>query len=275
MWLGARGIGVFQFTSGKFISVSEPSVEELLKDPHCVLVDQSGGVWIGAGDDFVLCHEGDQWRRYRIPRHLARPFVSALAEEPDGTVWASTVSEGLFQFKAGKVTTFNANSGLAYNFVESLLVDRDGILWIGTGGGLNRVRSGNISVIGQNEGLGYGAVQGLAEISPGVVWAGKPSDGLYQWQNRGFNRLNAELSRLHPEINALLRARDGICWVACAQGLLQFKNPMTDTHPLEQPALADASVISLMEDNAGGIWAGTREGQLWLRRAGTWGLRSD
>ena len=275
MWLGAKGAGVFHFLAGKFMPVSDPSVDELLKDPHCVLLDQSVCTWIGAGDDFVLCHEGDQWRRYRIPRHLARPYASALAEEPDGTVWAGTVSEGLFQFKGGKVTTFNANSGLADNFVQSLLVDCDGILWIGTGGGLNRVRRGNISVVGQNEGLGYGAVQGLAEIAPGVIWAGKPSDGLYRWQNRGFTRFDPELWRLHPQINALLRAGDGSCWVACAQGLLQFKKPATESHPIEQPALADANVISLTEDAQGAIWAGTREGQLWTRRDGTWAVRSD
>src|ERR1051326_3785015 len=275
MWLGAKGIGVFHFLAGKFMPVTDPSVDELLKDPHCVLVDQSVRTWIGAGDDFVLCHEGEQWRRYRIPRHLTRPYVNALAEEPDGTVWAGSVSEGLFQFKAGKVTTFNANSGLADNFVEALLGGRDGVLWIGTGAGLNRVRRGNISGIGQNEGLGYGAVQGLAEISPGITWAGKPSDGLYKWQNRSFSRLNAELSRQHAEINALLQARDGTCWVACAPGLLQFRNPATDANAIEQPALADANVISLMEDREGGIWAGTREGQLWIRRKGTWTVQPD
>ena len=56
-----------------------------------------------------------QWRRYRIPRHLARPYVSALAEEPDGTVWAGSVSEGLFQFKEGKLAAISASSGLLDN----------------------------------------------------------------------------------------------------------------------------------------------------------------
>ena len=82
----------------------------------------------------MLCRDGDQWRRYRIPRHLARPYVSALAEEPDGTVWAGSVSEGLFQFKEGKLAAINASSGLLDNSVESLLVDREGNLWVGTGG---------------------------------------------------------------------------------------------------------------------------------------------
>jgi ligand-binding sensor domain-containing protein len=162
LWLGAAGTGVFQFHADKFVSLTEPSVESLLQDPHCLLVDQAMRLWIGTGDDIVLCHEAGQWHRYRIPRHLTRPYVSALAEEPDGTVWAGSVSEGLFQFKGGKLTVINASRGLSDNSVESLLMDREANLWVGTGAGLNRLGRSTLSLFGQNEGLGYGAVHGLA-----------------------------------------------------------------------------------------------------------------
>jgi sugar lactone lactonase YvrE len=186
LWMGATGAGVFRLQEGKFVALTDASVEGLLQDPHCLLEDKAGRIWVGAGDDFVLCRDGGQWRRYRIPRHLARPYVSALAEEPDGTVWAGSVSEGLFQFKEGKLAAINASSGLLDNAIESLLVDREGNLWVGTGAGLTRLRRSNLLVFGQNEGLGYGPVQGLAEVAPGVIWAGKPNDGLYRWEGRNF-----------------------------------------------------------------------------------------
>src|SRR5262249_5999782 len=155
------------------------------------LEDKAGRLWLGAGDDVVLCREGNQWHRYRIPRHLGRSYICALAEEPDGTVWAGSVSEGLFRFKEGRLAAVHASSGLADKSVESLLVDREGNLWVGTGGGLNRLRRSTLSVFGQSEGLGYGSVQGLAEVAPGVLWAGKPSDGVYRWDGRSFGRLFA------------------------------------------------------------------------------------
>ena len=271
LWLGATGAGIFRLLEGKFVALTDSSVEGLLQDPHCLLEDKAGRIWVGAGDDFVLCREGDQWRRYRIPRHLARPHVSALAEEPDGTVWAGSVSEGLFQFKEGKLAAINASSGLLDNAVESLLVDREGNLWVGTGAGLNRLRRSNLLVFGQNEGLGYGPVQGLAEIAPGVIWAGKPNDGLYRWEGRNFSRLTAAgLSRRYPEVISLLMARDGNCWMSGADGLWRFKDPKNATGEVEVTALARLNVIALTEHRDSGVWAGTRQGQVWRLRRGEW-----
>lgn len=271
LWIGARGVGVFQLRSGQLIPLTDVSVADLLLETHCILVDQENRIWIGASGDFVLCREGDQWRRFRIPRHSTPRHVRALAEESDGTVWAGSVSEGLFQFKGGKLTAINASSGLSDNLVSALLVDREGKLWVGTDSGLNRLRRKSIFVFGQEEGLGQGAVLGLAEVAPGVVWAAKPSDGLYRWEGRSFGRLNAAgLPPRDPRVSALLVARDGSCWVACARGLLRFKDPQAVADESRLMGLTNLTVIALAEDSDGNIWAGTREGELWRLSRGKW-----
>ena len=53
MWLGVTGTGVFKFDAGKFVPITDAATKELLQDPHCLLVDRAGRIWIGAGDDFV------------------------------------------------------------------------------------------------------------------------------------------------------------------------------------------------------------------------------
>ncbi len=187
-----QGRGTVQSArAGELFRVRDVVFDNLLQDAHCLLVDHEGRIWVGAGDDSVLCRDAGQWRRHRFPRHRARHYVSALAEDSEGTVWAGSVSEGLFQFKHGKLVPVNASSGLSDNLVEALLVDREGKLWVGTHEGLNRLRPKNLSVISYNEGLGRGAVQGLAEVSPGVVWASKSSEGLYLWDGRYFRPLPA------------------------------------------------------------------------------------
>jgi ligand-binding sensor domain-containing protein/signal transduction histidine kinase len=275
MWVGATGAGVFRFSNGGFTALPDASPEHLLQDPHCLLVDRAGRIWIGAGDGTVLCRDGDRWDRHSIRRRLARPYVSTLAETPDGAIWAGTMSEGLIQFKDGRLTTIDVQSGLLDNLVESLLADREGNLWVGTGAGLDRLRRSNLSVMEANKGLGYGAVQGLAEIEPGVIWAGKPSDGLYGQQGDKFSRLTGErLPGRYLQICSLLAARDGSCWVGGAHGVVRIKDPGSSLSESEL-ALAGLNVISLCQSLDGEIWAGTREGELWSWLDGKWTMQTN
>lgn len=271
LWIGARGAGVFSLKNGQFSQVHDPVFEALLQDPHCLLVDHQGRLWIGAGEDSVLYRFEGLWRRYRLPRHLARHYICALAEDPDGTVWAGSVSEGLFQFKHGKLVPVNASSGLSDNLIEALLVDREGKLWVGTHGGLNRLRQKTLSVISFNEGLGNGAVQGLAEVAPGIVWASKASEGLYVWDGRYFRSLPmAGLSPGDAGIGALLPASDGSCWSGGTQGLLRFSDIGAVENEAGPPALTNADVCALAQDDHGRLWIGTRRGEVWCHDNENW-----
>jgi len=270
MWVGATGMGIFSYQDGKFVQLRDLSLDDLLRDPHCLLVDQEGRIWIGAGDASVLCRDGDQWRRFDIPRHMATHYISALAEAPDGTVWAGSVGEGLFEFKSGKLVVVNAGSGLSDNLIETLLVDREGKLWVGTHGGLNRICPKKVFVLTHNEGLDYGVVQGLAEVRPGVIWASQP-EGVYQWAGATFRRLSLDqLSSQEPAISTLLADKDGSCWLAGAHGLLHFKNPPAAEKDGGELALTNLSVSALAADSKGAIWAGTREGTLMYFTDGKW-----
>jgi len=271
MWIGVQDAGVFQFVNDKFVPLAGDSVDQLLKDPHCLLADRMGRIWIGAGDDSVFCRDGDRWHRYRIPRNQARSSVNTLAEEADGTVWAGAAGGGLVQIKDGKLLAVPASSGLAGNRVDSLLTDREGRLWVGTDGGLNYLRRKILFALSQGEGLGFGAVQGLAEATPGVVWAGKPNDGLYRWDGKSFNRLSAAgLSSHDSQPTALLVTRDGFCWVATTNSLLLYKDPLAAADEVRAIKLAKPNIISLAEDHEGALWTGTRDGKIWQLRENKW-----
>lgn len=276
MWLGAAGAGVFEYRDGAFVPLEDSATRELLQDPHCILVDRAGRTWIGAGGDFVLCHDGNQWRPYRVPRHLARSYISSLAEQPDGTVWAGSISEGLFEFKDRKMAAVNAGSGLSDNSVESLLADRDGNLWAGTDTGLNLLRQRDLFAFDQRQGLGYGAVDGMAEIAPGQVWLGKPGDGVYQWDGQSFSHvMSADLSVVGQQINVLLESRQGGCWVAGKYGLLYFKTPQRTADRAQLFTLPGLNIISLCETVNGALWAGTSEGKLFILENDTWRERTN
>ncbi|HEY3862519.1 MAG TPA: two-component regulator propeller domain-containing protein [Verrucomicrobiae bacterium] len=270
MWIAVKNNGVFVCNGATVEKISDPSLERFLEDPHCLLVDHQGRLWVGAGGEFLLYLEKGRWYSQHIHPHQGEPYVSALAETPDGTVWAATVGEGVLQFKNGAMQEVGARSGLSDNLAESLLVDQQGVLWVGTHGGLNRLRAQTVLSFGAMEGLGYGAVQGLAEFAPGEIWAGKPNGGIYRWEGPSFRRLsNLGLSLAGP-INALLRARDGSCWIAGESALVHFADPRAISRPEVAPFAKDANVIALAEDAEGGLWVGTRDGRLWRRWHNQW-----
>ena len=261
LWLGVTDEGVFEFRDGALVPVAgNDSINALLRDPHCLLVDHAGRLWIGAGDDYILCRDGSDWHRYRISRHLARPYVCALAEQPDGTVWAGSVSEGLIEFKDGKEISVQASSGLPDNFIESLLVDQEGGLWVGTDAGLDRMQPKVLFNLGQREGLGDGPVRGMTEIAPGKIWISKPYDGLFRWDGKNFNHVILPVPFAgHLKENPLLRVRDGSCWAATGEGLLHFQQP--DRNPDDVVAVPESGpVTALCEDQNEGLWTGTRNG---------------
>jgi ligand-binding sensor domain-containing protein/signal transduction histidine kinase len=269
MWLGVAGTGVFQYAGGRFQPLQDVAVQEMLQDAHCILVDHKNRTWIAVGDGLVLCHDGTRWQPCRIPAHQSKIIISSLAEGTDDTIWAGSAVDGLFQIKNGRAQPIDASSGLSDRLIESLLVDQEGGLWVGTHGGLNRLRPRNLFALGQKEGLGYGAVQSMAEVAPGIIWVGKTSDGAYVWEGGKFRHLASPgLALGGPQVNALLMALDGSCWMAGARGLLHFKHP--------GPAVDQAEFFSnihgtaLMQDREGILWVGTREGRIWRNAAEKW-----
>jgi ligand-binding sensor domain-containing protein/signal transduction histidine kinase len=271
MWIGVKGVGVFQFTGEKFVPVTGDTDEDLLKDSHCLLVDQVDRLWVGVGEDVVLCRDAAGWHHHRIARSRGKSHISALAEEPDGTVWAGCAGGGLVQFKDGKPLAIPASSGLAGTLVEALLTDREGGLWVGTDGGLNRLRRKTLFSLSQGEGLGIGAAQGLAEVMPGVVWVGKPNGGLYRWDGKSFSRLSAAgLSPHDSQVTALLVTHEGFCWVASTNSLLLYKDPIAAADEAMTLKPAPPHIISLAEDPQGNLWLGTQGGKLWELHEGAW-----
>jgi ligand-binding sensor domain-containing protein/signal transduction histidine kinase len=277
MWMGVKDAGVFQMAAGKLVPLFGDEMDYFLKDSHCFLMDQAGQIWIGAGEDYILCREGGRWHRYRIPRSMAKSHVSTLAEESDGTIWAGLAGGGLLQFKESKFIAVNIPGEVAGNRIEALLTDQEGKLWVGTDAGLKRLQRKILFAFGQNEGLGFGAVQGLAEAAPGVIWAAKPNGSLYRWDGKSFSWLTtAGLLTYDSQVTALLVTRDGQCWVATANSLMLYKDPLTAADEGRQIGPPhDAGIISLAEDHDSALWLGTHEGKVWQLRAGKWVAQAD
>ena len=117
---------------------------------------------------------------------LPQNTVNAIVQTPDGYLWLGT-RDGLARFDGVRFTVFGLRDGLQSVEIQTLYVDRQGTLWIGTsGGGLSRWVEGRIENVTLPRQLAAGdTVTALAEDAAGRLWVGTLA-GLSVWQDGRF-----------------------------------------------------------------------------------------
>ena len=140
----AKHSGITKLRNGK--SEAYPLPAGLQFQPHRLLRDRNGGLWIGALVDSGLLHIHEGRTDLFTPADgLSGASVTALFEDREGNIWVAT-GEGLDRFREFAIPTFSVQQGLSSRGIFSILAARDGSLWLGTSDGLNRWNNGQITV---------------------------------------------------------------------------------------------------------------------------------
>jgi ligand-binding sensor domain-containing protein len=107
---------------------------------------------------------------WKVREGFVKGAIFAIAQTPDGYQWLGTES-GLYRFDGVRVVPWQPPAGepLPSNFVDGLLVARDGTLWIGTHKGVASWKNGKLR---QYPELGEADTEALVEDRDGTVWIG-------------------------------------------------------------------------------------------------------
>ena len=109
----------------------------------CLLRDSKERLWAGTFWGGLNCYDGNRFVHYRAgeagTHSLACDNVWALAEDAEGNIWIGTLGKGLqcLNPETGTFTTYTTgNSDLVSDYVFSLCIGRDHMLYVGTTAGL-------------------------------------------------------------------------------------------------------------------------------------------
>lgn len=221
-----------------------------------LLASQSGGHWRLANGRV------QKWSANGLERDLGLypwggALVTAACEDRQGNLVVGTQDAGLFWFdREGKATALSTNQGLSHNWVLSLLVDREGTLWVGTdGGGLNRVKRQVFETLDVSRGM---VVQSACADAQGGLWFGANSGGLVYWKEGAPQPFLVNIP-----IRSVFVDRDQRVWAgARGAGLFQFQNGQ-----FQRAAAAGATapvVQAIHQDRRGRLWLGTQSGLVRL-----------
>jgi signal transduction histidine kinase/ligand-binding sensor domain-containing protein len=165
---------------------------------------------------------------WTVPNGFSLGNIYGMAQTPDGYLWLGG-EFGLFRFDGVRSTPWEPPAGQRLpDKPFSLLVTRDGAVWIGTYAGLATWSGGKLTRYPELDGL---RVTSLLEARDGTVWAG------------------------------LLDASSG----AHAGRLCAIRNGGTQCYGKE--GAFGSFVWGLYEDSSGGLWAGAESG-LWRWKPG-------
>ena len=113
---------------------ADDQIQRVSWDVHgikSILSDNRGRVWMGT--KYGIAYSDGHERRILGTNNVATlPAVRALAQTPDGNVWAGADDGTIYHCEPDKLTPFRPMDALAEQPIYSLVADADGTLWAGT-----------------------------------------------------------------------------------------------------------------------------------------------
>lgn len=217
---------------------------------------------------------------------LPNAVISSLAEDRDGFLWAGN-ARGVMRFDGQEFRQYSnhwsAPFGETSLFVRTLLVGKDGTLWVGSDFvGLIRYDRDQDTLmpvtLGQEQISGF-SITAMVEDDQGRLWVGTDGSGL------AWREPDGQVHWLHHQgdaglpdnrITSLLLDRNGTVWVGTWKGLAFWQREQARFVGPEAEAVDspwNSVVMALYEADDGQLWVGAMDGQLWhfpTDRSETW-----
>src|ERR1035441_10606064 len=121
-------------------SYSETAVKRILET-------RDGTVWVGTVGGLQRLVDG----RFRTVPGI-HATVRTLVQTSDGTLWIGTIGEGLWTYRAGRLTRVSGPGILPSDTVLSIFEDDQRQIWVGTQAGLVRLNRTMVSLVPLPEG---------------------------------------------------------------------------------------------------------------------------
>jgi diguanylate cyclase (GGDEF)-like protein len=219
-----------------------------------------GAIWMLRDDGLVLQWRDRRWARFQVP--VQEP--KAAVPRPGGGLWIGG-RNGLWLLRPdGRVEYHRLKSNEPATPVASLLVDREGSLWIGTfTEGMVQEISMPLTLFTRESGLASTTVWSFAEDPlSGCVWMGSESEGLLEWcEGRGWaGPIGTGLGLPSPRAIAVAAAPGGGVWVGTHRGLALVRGGAVQRVWGAGDGLPDPYIRALLPDPGGALWVGTAGG---------------
>lgn len=280
LWIGTEGYGIFEFdiSSKQFKNYSAKGPNSITNNIITGLAKNSeGNIWIST-DGGGLNYYNTKTKLFSHHTHDAENEFS-VTNDASYSLWIDRFDRIWLGMGDGRVNIssnspfhfIRSGSGLSHNVVVDLLIDKNGLLWVATGGGgidLVDIRSKNkllnISTHSQPL-LKTDVILTVHEDANSNIWAGTFMEGANQFDEKGrplralvHNGTHNNLSNNH--IFDIGEDERGNVWFATQGGGVDRYNPSLKTfknyNSRNNSGLISDRIQTLLIDHKNRVWVG-------------------
>lgn len=211
LWIGTwAGVNVFNLKTGKF----KTYVKELINEwVYGLSVDGDGRVWFGT-EGGVSMYDGKRWRSWTHKDGLGGENIEKL--QASANTGLGTRSRHDLAVQVEGLSSYNPN------YVFSIHVAPDGIVWAGTwGGGVSRFDGKRWVNLTTQDGLAGNIVYSIAQDDKGVFWFGTDK-GLSRYDGKSWKTFAKADGLFDTHVYAIAVAPGGDVWAGTKRGVVRI-----------------------------------------------------
>lgn len=239
IWVGTDNDGLYAINEKKdlvkhFHQSSDPLVPPTITG---IYEDGTGKLWLSCYLDGISLFDRNNGKGIPLPEHLKKTFsnirVFCMTGDRKGSLWIGTYGNGLFKLNLETLTVTEhyyqqseGDEGLSNNWINAMICDDDGLLWIATYNGLCRLNTATgafFTYNSSNFNIPSNIITSLADDRRGNIWFGS-DEGLMRLKKNNdeitvFTVADGLPSNL---ISAIDADNEGNIWVSAFSGLSKY-----------------------------------------------------